>query len=30
MGLEFNDAEYKEIDQYCRKKKLNGLLLLGT
>ena len=24
-GLEFNEDEYQEIDEYCKKKKLNGL-----
>ena len=29
MGLEFNENEYDEIDEYCKKKKLNGLHQLG-
>ena len=28
-GLEFEKKEYDEIDSYCRKKKLTGLLLPG-
>ena len=28
-GLEFSFEEYKEIDDYCKKKRLTGLRLLG-
>ena len=28
-GLEFSEKEYLEIDSYCKKKRLNGLPLLG-
>ena len=29
-GLEFGENEFKEIDLYCKKKILFGLLLPGT
>ena len=29
MGLEFEEKEYDEINEYCKKKKLYGLLHLG-
>ena len=29
MGLEFNKEDYQEINEYCKKKKLNGLLQRG-
>ena len=28
-GLEFNQEQYEEIDKYCKKRVLSGLLLLG-
>ena len=29
IGLEFDRKDYQEIDNYCKKKILNGLPLLG-
>ena len=29
-GLEFKYEDYKEIDKYCKKKRLSGLLQHGT
>jgi len=29
LGLEFEKKEYDEIDEYCKSKKLNGLLRHG-
>ena len=29
LGLEFNEKEYQLIDDYCSKKRYNGLLQLG-
>ena len=29
MGLEFNEDEYDQINNYCKEKKLNGLLQPG-